>query len=119
MFLRRSTPLLLVALQLLALRAAAEDFHGPYREVSSADPQWRPNGAHLTIGSALHIADAAAKSNHVRFSEFESPWFWYDCTHGKDCIWVFHYDGKVPAIGNDFVVSINDRTRHSDYMHGH
>ena len=25
----------------------------------------------------------------------------------------FHYEGKVPAIGNDFMVSVTDRTGHS------
>jgi hypothetical protein len=119
MFLCRSKPLLLIALPLLALRAAAGESHGPYREVSSADPQWRPNGAHLTLGSALHIAEAEAKRNHIHFSDFESPWFWYDCTHSDDGVWVFHYEGMVPAIGNDFIVFVNDRTRHSEYTHGH
>ena len=109
----------LVALTLLALHAAAGESHGPYHEVNSADPQWHPNGAHLTLGSALHLAVAEAKRRHVDFSNFQSPWFWYDCAHSDDCVWLFHYEGKVPALGNDFIVSVNDRTRHSEYMHGH
>jgi hypothetical protein len=118
MYLQHSK-LLSVALITLALRTVAGESHGPYREISSVEPQWRPNGAHLTLGSARHIAEAEAKRNRVHFSDFGLPWFWYDCTHGTDCVWVFHYEGKVPAIGNDFMVSVNDRTKHSEYTHGY
>jgi hypothetical protein len=118
MLLRRSKPLLLVPLLLLALRAIAGGSHGPYHAVSSADPQWRPNGAHLTLGSALHIAEAEAERNQIRFSDYQSPWYWYDCTHGYGCAWVFIYEGKVPAPGNDFMVTVDDRTQHAAFAPG-
>jgi hypothetical protein len=72
MFLRHSKPLS-VALTMLALPTIAGESHGPYREVSSAEPQWRPNGTHLTLGSALHIAEAEAERTRVHFSDFGLP----------------------------------------------
>jgi hypothetical protein len=104
---------------MMALGTAAAEPHVHIRQVRSTEPQWRPTGAHLTLGSALHIAEAEAKRNRVHFSDFESPEFWYDCTHGKDCVWVFFYEGKVIEEGNDFMVYVNDRTKRSKYTHGY
>ena len=68
MFLRQSKPLF-VALIVLTMRTVAGESHGPFREVSSVELQWRPN--------------------------------------------------EAPATGNDFMVTVNDRTKHSEYTHGY
>src|SRR6516162_5015041 len=99
--------LLLMPVALLTLRAVAGDF----QSVTSVDGQWRPEGAHLTLEAALHIAEAEARKNHVRFSDFLSPWFRYSQDKDESPTWDFMYDGKIPAIGNHFMIVVNDRTR--------
>ena len=88
--------LLLVALAPLALRAATGDF----RPVASLDAHWRPAGAHLTLGEALHIAQAEATRNHISFSDYLAPVFRYSYEKDQGYIWAFIYDGKFrrPAI---------------------
>jgi hypothetical protein len=104
---------LLVALTAVPLGAAAGEFHA----VTATDKQWRPEGAHLTLEAALHIAEAEALK-HVSLSDFLRPQFRY--SHDKDLgyIWAFVYDGKVPKPGNHFLVVVNDRTRQRTFMPG-
>jgi hypothetical protein len=113
MFRLRAKRLALASCALLALSAVAGDFHA----VTSTDKHWRPEGAQLTLGEALRIAEAEASTNHVVFSDFLTPSFQYS-HDGKDYTWVFVYDGKVPAIGNHFFVFVNDRTRHAEFTPG-
>ena len=118
MFWLRAKVLVLVPLSLLALSATARELHGPYREVASTNQQLRPKGAHLTLGTALRIAEEEARRNEVTFSDFEAPWFWYRYEKGAGYNWIFFYDGKVPAPGNQFMVVVNDRTQHAEFVPG-
>jgi hypothetical protein len=104
---------LLVALTAVPLGAAAGEFH----PVTATDKQWRPAGAHLTLGAALHLAEAEALT-HENLSDFLTPQFRY--SHDKDLgyIWAFVYDGKVPKPGNHFLVVVNDRTQQATFMPG-
>src|SRR5215470_10668504 len=94
----------LVLLSLLALCAVAAESHGPYREVASADQRLQPSGARLTLGKALHVAEAEARRHRITFSDFQGPWFWYRQVNDQRYTWVFIYEGKVPAPGNQFMV---------------
>ena len=93
---------------------AAGEFHA----VTATDKQWRPDGAHLTLETALHIAEAEALKNHESLADFLTPQFRY--SHDKDLgyIWAFVYDGKVPKPGNHFLVVVNDRTQQATFMPG-
>jgi ketosteroid isomerase-like protein len=108
-----ATFLVFVASALLASAVAADE----WRAVANTDIQWRPNGAHLTLGDALHIAEAEAIRNHVRLSDFQAPHFRY---HHRDdgYVWVFIYDGTVPKPGNHFLVAVNDRTQYAKFSPG-
>jgi hypothetical protein len=87
--------------------------------VTSAIEHWRPKGASLTLDVALHLAEAEAVKNHMTLSDFQKPWFWYHHWDSGDYVWSFHFEGNVPALGNDFLVDVHDRTRHVEFVHGY
>jgi len=103
--------ILLIALIVLVLRAVAGDFQA----VNGTDKHWRPHGAHLALSEALHIAEAEALKNEIKFANFMPPRFEY--THEKEqgYVWVFFYQANVPAPGRDFMVVVNDRTQHATF----
>jgi hypothetical protein len=111
---------LVVALALLSIGAPAGDFQA----VASTDKAWQPRGAHLTLGAALQIAEAEARKHHVSLANFKPPWFRYDYSvyhydNGDGYyVWAFRYDGKVPELGNNFLVIVNDVTQHAQFVTG-
>ena len=112
--------IVLVGLAFLAMGARTGDFQA----VASTDPAWRPEGAHLTLGSALKLAEAEAVRNHMTLSSFRPPWFRYDYAvyhpdNGDgDYVWAFTYEGKDPAPGNSFLVIVTDLTGRAEFVRG-
>jgi hypothetical protein len=121
MFRPHSKLVLVIALALLSIGARIGDFQA----VASTDQAWRPEGAHLTLGAALKIAEAEVLRKHVSLSSFQPPWFRYDyAVYHPDngdgyYVWAFTYEGKVPAPGNYFLVIVNDLTEHAEFVPGH
>jgi hypothetical protein len=108
----------LVLLSLPMLCAVAAESHGPYREVASADQRLQPSGARLTLAGALHLAEADARRHRIIFSDFQGPWFWYREVTDQRHTWVFIYEGKVPALGKQLMVIVDDRTQHVEFVPG-
>ena len=106
--------LLPFAFALLTLCAVAGDFQA----VSSVDTQWRPEGARLTLGAALHIAEAEVSKKHISLSDYSAPVFRYSHDKDEGYVWAFIYDGKVPMPGNHFLVVVNDRTQRAAFVPG-
>lgn len=112
---------LVFALALLCTRASADEF----KAVAATDKGWRPRAGHLTLGVALQIAETEVSSRKLSVADFQSPWFRYDYelyhpdNGDGDYVWVFVYEGKVPAPSNHFVVIVNDRTRYVEFVPGH
>ena len=99
---------LLVALLLPAAGAVAAES----LEVASTDSRWQPNEAHLTLGEALRIADAAfAKRVPSLVGHLQAAEFYYRCEVKEKCSWSFIYVGKMSLT---VIVTVNDRTQQTD-----
>jgi hypothetical protein len=118
---RYSKLVLVIALALLSTGARIGDF----QSVASTDQAWHPEGAHLTLGAALKIAEAEAHRKHVTLSSFQPPWFRYEyAVYHPDSgdgyyVWAFSYEGKVRAPGNYFLIIVDDLTKHAEFVPGH
>jgi hypothetical protein len=116
--LARQLATLIFAVALLCTRALADDLQA----VASTDKAWRPKAAHLTLGAALKIADGEVLRRGLSVADFQPAWFRYDYElhhpdNGEgDYVWVFIYEGAVPAPSNEFVMIINDRTRYAEFI---
>jgi hypothetical protein len=104
----------LIGVALLVSHAAADE----WQRVASTDKNTCPTGAHLTLAQALHLAEVEASKHHIDFSDFLEPSFEYSHDNNQGYTWAFIYDGKVPAPGNHFMVVVNDRTQHADFVPG-
>jgi hypothetical protein len=97
---------------------------GDFQPVSSTDQTWRPEGAHLTLGAALKIAEGEALRRHIALSDFQAPWFRYDysVTHpdlgAGYYVWVFTYEAKSEAPDNDLQAIVTDRTGYVELIPG-
>ena len=87
---------------------------GNYQEVSSKNTDYRPTGAHMTLGEAVHIAEAQALKKNLRLTEYQRPRFLYY----RDNHWIILYVGKIETPGNHFYVDIDDRTLRATLMPG-
>lgn len=75
-----------------ALASGADHFSG---KVASVDPATRPEGAHLTLSTALSIAERVASASGFPAATFAAWQFAYHCQDGKRCEWAIFYVGKV------------------------
>jgi hypothetical protein len=104
----------IAVLWLSASRVIAGDDPGTAGEVASADVGLRPQGAHLTLGASLHIADVAASKHGLSISDMRRT-FWYKCKSKESCVWQIDYC-RSPAgeCTPRFMIFVNDRTKRAD-----
>jgi hypothetical protein len=85
-----------------------------YQEVSSKTNTYRPAGAQMTLGEAVHAAEQEALQKNLRLADYQSPRFLYS----HDNHWIIFYVAKVAVPGGHFYVDIDDRTRRAKLMLG-
>ena len=101
--------LAILSLSLPAGRAIPAETSESFRDAASTDQNFRPVGAHLTLGAALQIAEAFARQKDIAPSAYKAPLFSYHCEKDEDCGWAFLYAGKVVSLNP--MVFVNDRTQ--------
>ena len=94
-----------------------------YGIVAATDQNLRPKGAHLTLRSALQLAQREASMHGVSAAAFEATQFSFSCQDDKTCAWTIVYVGKAftwhgrPAQPSMIpMVSVNDRTRRAHLL---
>ena len=92
----------------------SEALAGNYQEVSSKNKDYRPTGARMTLGEAVHVAEQQALQRNFSLAEYRGPRFLYS----SDNHWVILYVWKVDVPGGYFYVDIDDRTRRAKLMPG-
>ena len=97
-------------LSLAALLIAAGCAHRTHTE-----SQTEPAGARLTAAAAIRIADQAAERDGRHLGDYKSPTPRFDA---GDKSWSVFFDGRVPEVGNQFWVLINDQTGETQLRRG-
>lgn len=104
-----------------ALGADSDIYSGA---VATVDPDLRPKGAHLTLRSALKLAQAEASTHGISQVAYEATQFAYACQSDKQCEWSIIYIGKMSTWHDGQraqpsmipIVNVNDRTRRAHLL---
>jgi len=101
--------LAILSLSLPAGRAIPAETSESFRDAASTGQNFRPVGAHLTLGAALQIAEAFARQKDITPSAYKAPLFSYHCEKDEDCGWAFLYAGKVGSLNPMVFVPQSER----------
>ena len=85
-----------------------------FQEVARTNMDYRPEGAHMTLRAAVHVAEQQALKAHISLADYRSPRFSYSSDHH----WLILYEWKTPMPGGHFIVDIDDRTQQGNLMPG-
>jgi hypothetical protein len=112
--LRLVATFLLFALLSLPAGAVAAESKDVYPSAYATDPKFQPKGARLTLGVALHLAEAFARQGDISSTDYEDPQFTYTCGRREWCGWTFAYRGKVISLTR--VIFVHDRTKRVEFL---
>jgi hypothetical protein len=112
--LRLVATFLLFALFSLPAGAFATESKDVHPSAYATDPKFQPKGARLTLGVALHLAEALAREDDISSTEYEEPHFAYSCERREWCGWTFAYRGKVISLTR--IIFVNDRTKQVEFL---
>jgi hypothetical protein len=101
----------------ICVYAQKSQFKSGAHATTNTDSGIRPMGAFLTTEEAIKIAQLAAKLDGRRLSDYEPPKAHYEFAR-KDKSWSVFFDGRDPAPGNFFSVSIDDQTGKTELSGG-
>jgi hypothetical protein len=84
---------------------------------SNKSVETKPDGARLNQVEVVRIAREAATKHGYHVADYKDPQAHYEFTR-KDKTWTVFYGGKVPAVGNHFLVWVDDQTGVAEVMPG-
>jgi hypothetical protein len=102
---------------MLTLSAMSHAFADPQPTSRTPETQGVPTGASLSRDSVVTLANAEASRRGYVLSNYLSPRV-YDQFLKADRTWTVFYEGKDMALGNQFIVHIDDQTNALELLPG-
>lgn len=102
--------------------AAALLFAGcspPQHSSQAIRPDTKPGVADLSKDEVISIASESAEKTGVNLQDFKEPEVQLDFSNNRK-LWLLFYERRTGIVGNDFWMTVNDKTRMARFFHlGH